>query len=627
MKSSEIRKKFIQFFIQKGHKQIPGASLVPEADPTVLFTTAGMHPLIPYLLGQKHPQGKRLVNYQKCLRTDDIDEVGDSTHLTFFEMLGNWSLGDYFKKEAIELSYEFLTDKKWLGLDPKKIYVSVFEGDRNAPKDVESAKIWQSLGIPKERIYYLGKEENWWGPAGKTGPCGPCTEMFYDSGIKKCSAGCKPGCNCGKYVEIWNDVFMTYNKTASGKYKPLKQKNVDTGMGLERTAMVLQNVESVFETDLFSNIIDKVTELAKVTPKNTGQASVTKEIEKSIRIIADHLRAVTFAIADGVAPSNLDQGYVVRRLTRRAIRYGRISGIEQNFCSKIAQVVISDYKDIYPELEKNQKRILEELDKEEEKFSKIQRKSKDILIRVRQEIEEFLIKEGKPARGKTKLGYCWKGREYSIDKLGEFAFYLYETYAIPPEQTYEELESIESLPLNESDFHDSYQKAFKKHQQLSRAGAKDKFKGGLADAKKETIKLHTTTHLLQQALRDVLGEHVKQAGSNIIPQRLRFDFSHSEKMTEEEIKKVEKIVNDKIKEKLPVKVEEMSFDEAIKSGALAVYSKDKYPEKVKVYSVGDYSREICGGPHVKNTSELGEFRIKKEQASSAGVRRIKAVLK
>lgn len=597
MTSSEIREKFIQFFKKKGHKQIPSVSLVPEADPTVLFTTAGMHPLVPYLLGQKHPQGKRLVNYQKCLRTDDIDEIGDSSHLTFFEMLGNWSLGDpeepdgigagYFKKEAIEFSYEFLTDKKWLGLDPKKIYVSVFKGDKNIPRDTESAGIWKKQGIPKNRIYFLGKEENWWGPAGEVGPCGPCTEMFYDTGGKKCSSRCQPGCSCGKYVEVWNNVFMTYNKTASFKYEPLKQKNVDTGMGLERAAMVLQKKESVFDTDLFLNIVNKIKELTK------------KENTKPIRIIADHLRAVTFAIADGVTPSNLDQGYVVRRLTRRAIRYGKMLGIEQNFCSKIAQAILSDYKDIYPELEKNKKKILEELDKEEEKFSETLRRG---LRKFEKVVQDNINRKQKTLSGKE-------------------TFHLYDTYGFPPELT-EELAKEKGFKIDKKEF----QKAFKKHQRLSRAGAEKKFKGGLADAQKETVKLHTATHLLQQALQDVLGEHVKQAGSNIIPQRLRFDFTHQRKMTESEIKKVEKIINDKIKEKLPVCVKEMSYDDAVKSGALAVYSKDKYPEKVKVYSVGDYSREICGGPHVENTSELGKFRIVKEESSSAGIRRIKAIL-
>jgi len=581
MKSQELKKKYLEFFKSKGHAIIPSSSLIPEHDPTVLFTTAGMHPLVPYLLGQRHPLGKRLVNFQKCLRTDDIDEVGDSVHLTFFEMLGNWSLGDYFKREAIEFSYEFLT--KHLKLDHKRIYISCFKGDEDAPKDVESEKIWLSLGIPKERIYFFGKDQNWWGPAGKTGPCGPDTEIYYDTLKEKCSKDCMPGCSCGKYVEIWNDVFMQYNKDENGKYTELKQKNVDTGMGLERTAMVLQNKSSVFETDLFHDIIKKIENLA------------SKKDSRAIRIIADHLRAATFILAEKINPSNVEHGYILRRLIRRSIRYGHLIGIKDRFGKQIAEIVIKNYKQDYPELLENKEFILNEIETEEEKFE-------------RTLITGLKILENEIPKIKNKI----------INK--ELAFNLFTTYGFPLEMI-KEVAKEYKLEVDEQGFN----RLFAKHQEISRKGAEQKFKGGLADHSEEVIKMHTATHLLHQALRDILGRHVRQMGSNITKERLRFDFTNPKAMTKDEIKKVEDLVNKKIKEGLEVKRLEMNYKDAIKQGALAFF-KEKYPKVVSVYKIGDYSMEICGGPHVKNTKEIGEFKIIKEGAVSSGVRRIKAVV-
>jgi len=581
MESGELKKKFLEFFKSKQHSIIPSASLIPGHDPTVLFTTAGMHPLVPYLLGQKHPLGKRLVNFQKCLRTDDIEEVGNSTYLTFFEMLGNWSLGDYFKKDAITWSYEFLT--KHLKLDPKRIHISCFKGDKDAPKDEESAKTWRLLGIPKERIYFFGKKENWWGPAGQTGPCGPDTEMYYDTLKEKCSKDCMPGCNCGKYVEIWNDVFMQYNKTAEGKFVELKQKNVDTGMGLERTAMILQKKNSVFETDLFIDIIKKIESLSN------------KKDIRAIRIIADHLRATVFILAEKIPPSNVEHGYILRRLIRRAIRYGHMIGIKDRFTSQIAGVVIKKYKKDYPELEQNKNFILTEIEAEEEKFERT-------LINGLKIIREELPKL------KNKI----------IPK--ELVFNLFTTYGFPLEMI-KEVAHENNFKVDEPGFNE----LFAKHQEISRKGAEQKFKGGLADHSKEVIKMHTATHLLHQALRDILGKHVRQMGSNITKERLRFDFSNLKALTKEEIKGVEDLVNKKIKEGLEVKRLEMPYNEAIKKGALAFF-KEKYPEIVSVYKINNYSMELCGGPHVKNTKDIGNFKIIKEEAVAAGVRRIKAVL-
>jgi alanyl-tRNA synthetase len=585
MKCKELKKKYIEFFKKKQHSIIQSASLIPEHDPTVLFTTAGMHPLVPYLMGQPHPNGKRLANVQKCIRTVDIDNVGDPSHLTFFEMLGNWSLGDYFKKQAIEWSYEFLT--KVLKFNPNLLSITVFKGDKDASKDNESANTWQSLGIPEERIYYLPKEDNWWGPAGKTGPCGPCAEMFIDTGKEPCKKDCKPGCGCGKYFEIWNDVFLEYNKVEENKFEKLKQKNVDTGMGVERTAAMLQKKKTVYEIEIFEPIINKIKELAKIQNENKKQ-------QLSIRIITDHLRASVFILGDnlGIAPSNLDQGYILRRFIRRSIRHGKLLGIEKEFLSKLAEIVIKLHKDDYKELERNKDFIINELKKEDEKF--------------RSTLEKGLRKFQKLQSNKIS---------------GKEAFLLFQSYGFPIEMT-EELAKEKNIKIDRQGF----QKEFKKHQELSRKGAEKRFKGGLGDHSIETTKLHTATHLLNQALREVLNnKEIFQRGSNITPERLRFDFNFDRKVTKEEQKKVEDWVNKRIKEQLEVKREEMTLEEAKKAGAQGVFE-NKYGDKVFVYSIGKKSIEICGGPHVKNTKELGHFKIKKEESSASGVRRIKAVL-
>ncbi len=626
MISKELRKIYIEFFKEKGHREIPSASLVPENDPTVLFTTAGMHPLVPYLMGENHPAGKRIVNVQKCVRTGDIDDVGDSTHNTFFEMLGNWSLGDYFKKDSIKWSWEFLTDKKWLGINPEKIKVTVFEGDDSAPRDEESIKIWQECfeksGIRSEvydkeknnnesaRIFPLPKEDNWWGPAGETGPCGPDTEIFIDLGksinFEECPSGdnCKPGCHCGRYVEIWNNVFMEYEKTVDKKYIPLKQKNVDTGMGMERTLAVLNGFDNVYETDVLAPIIKKIKSLRSKVILRQAQGDNISE-----RIIADHIRTSVFMISDGVAPSNLDRGYILRRLLRRAIRRGNLLKMPNGFLLPLAETVIDIYKDFYPEIDKNKSKILEKIKKEEEKFEKT-------------------LNQG--AKELTK---------FAFEKItGKDLFYVFSTFGFPLELSFEEIENIiiPKLKLNEkkelvdkNEIIKEFNEEFKKHQELSRTASAGKFKGGLADASEETTRLHTAAHLLLESLRRVLGDHIFQKGSNINAERLRFDFSHSEKLTDEEKQKVEDLVNEQIQKKLPVNCEEMSLEEAKKINAMGVFE-NKYGEKVKVYTIGKdndiFSKEICGGPHVKNTSELRKFKIKKEQSSSSGVRRIKAVL-
>ncbi len=582
----QLIKAYLTFFKNKKHKIIRNAPLVPEHDPTVLFTTAGMHPLVPFILGTKHPQGKRLANVQKCIRTRDIEEVGDDLHLTFFEMLGNWSLGDYWKKQAIEFSYEFLTSKEWLNLNPERLHITLFAGDKEIPRDVESAEIWEKLGIPKERIYFLSRKDNFWGPAGKTGPCGPCTEIFYDTGKPKCSQQCKPGCNCGKYFEIWNDVFMEYNKLAKG-YTKLKQRNVDTGMGVERTVAMLEHKKSIYDIEVFSPIIKKIRKIAKIQEPDKKQ-------EKSIRIITDHLKAATFILAEGIIPSNLDRGYVLRRLIRRAIRHGRFLGIN-NFAKKIVEEVIKIYqkdKD-YKYLEKNRDFIFVELEKEEQKFLNT--------------LEKGMKKFEQLVKDKEKIS-------------GKDAFLLFQSYGFPLEMT-QEMAREKNLEVDVRGFH----KELEKHQQISRQATEKRFKAGLADITKETTKLHTATHLLHQALRDVLGKQVQQKGSNITKERLRFDFSYDKKLTEEQIKEIEKIVNDKIKQALPVKKQEMTPAEAKKQGALSFFE-EKYGKKVFVYSIGNYSKEVCAGPHVKNTKELGKFRIIKEEGIGTGVRRIKAVL-
>lgn len=589
--AKELRRMWTEFFSQRGHAVIPSASLIPENDPTVLFTTAGMHPLVPYLLGEKHPAGVRLCDVQKCVRTGDIDEVGDESHCTFFEMLGNWSLGDYFKEDMIRWSWEFLTDEKYLGINPDSLSVSVFSGDADCPRDEQSAALWESCGLPKDRIFYLPKENNWWGPAGITGPCGPDTEMFIDTGKPACSADCSPACGCGKYLEIWNDVFMQYNKTADGRFEPLRQKNVDTGMGLERTLAILQGKKTVYETDVFAPIIKRIEELAGVKYGSDEQTT------RAIRIIADHVRTSTFMIGDekGIAPSNVDQGYILRRLIRRAIRYAKQLGMTAPL-SAVAEVVVEEYADAYPELRAGAQRIAEELDTEQERFEKT----------LANGIREF-----------EKLCHYLVGDTIS----GKAAFRLYDTYGFPIEMTVE-LAKERGLKVNVEGF----QAAFAEHQQKSHAGAEQKFKGGLADHTEATARLHTATHLLHRALKTVLNnENVNQKGSNITEERLRFDFSFDRPMTKEEIEQTEKLVNDAIAADVPVVCEEMTVEQAKEKGAVGLFT-SKYGDKVKVYTMGKYSMEICGGPHASHTGELGHFRIVKEQSSSAGVRRIKAVL-
>ena len=592
MDFKELRYKYVNFFKSKGHSHIASASLIPENDPTVLFTTAGMHPLVPYLLGQIHPEGRRLVDWQKCIRTGDIDDVGDASHLTFFEMLGNWSLGDYFKKEAIEWSFEFLINE--LGFDKEKLHVTVFEGDSDAPRDEESADYWKALGIPSTRIHYKPKKDNWWGPAGLTGPCGPDTEMFIDTDKTACSKDCSPGCNCGKYIEIWNDVFMQYNKTEDGKYIPLTQKNVDTGMGIERTIAMLSGKKNVYETEVFKPIIAKIESLSgKIYNTND-------EITKAMRIIADHIRTSTFIIGDerGIAPSNLGAGYVLRRLIRRAVRYGKKLNIKPPFMSNISEIVINMMGDLYPELIENKQRIFTELEKEENKFE-------ETLEKGMHELEKILPK-------------LEQNKQDTIS--GRLAFKLYDTYGFPFEFT-KEIASERGFKIDE----DGFNEAFEKHRQLSQTAQTQSFKGGLADHTEMTTRLHTATHLLHRSLKNILGEHVNQKGSNITPERLRFDFSHPDKIEEDALKKIENMVNEQIEKKLDVTMNVMSLDEAKNLGSIALFT-DKYEQQVKVYFIGDFSVEVCGGPHVNNTGELGKFKIVKEQSSSAGIRRIKAIL-
>ncbi len=588
--ANELRNLYLEFFKSKGHKVIPSASLIPENDPTVLFTTAGMHPLINYLLGEKHPAGTRLTDVQKCVRTGDIDEVGDATHCTFFEMLGNWSLGDYFKEDAIKWSFEFLTE--YLEIPVEKLAFSVFAGDSDCPRDEESAKIWESCGVSPENIFYLPKKNNWWGPAGITGPCGPDTEMFIDTGKPKCSENCNPSCDCGKYIEIWNDVFMQYNKTADGSFEPLAQKNVDTGMGLERTLCIIQGVSSVYETELFMPAIRKIEEISGLKYDKDGETA------KPVRIVADHIRTATFILGDdkGVTPSNVDQGYVLRRLIRRAVRFGRQLNFKKGDLSEIAKIYIEQYKHVYSELEKNSAKIIDELNREEERFN----------TALTQGLKEF-----------DKLASSLNGA--GID--GAQAFRLYDTFGFPIEITCE-LAEERNLTVDTEGF----KACFEEHQKKSHMGAEQRFKGGLADTSEETAKLHTATHLLHAALRKVLGGEVFQKGSNITAERLRFDFSFPRKMETEEIKEVERLVNEAIEAKADIICEEMTVDEAKAQGAMGLFE-SKYGDKVKVYTMGRFSKEICGGPHAKNTGDLGRFVITKEQSSSSGVRRIKAELK
>ena len=644
--ANELRSLFLRFFEEKGHARIPSASVIPENDPTVLFTTAGMHPLVPYLMGEKHPMGTRLTDVQKCIRTGDIDEVGDPSHLTFFEMLGNWSLGDYFKKEMIPWSWEFLTSPDWLGLDPDKLAFTVFEGDKDAPRDEEAANLWRQQGVKDENLFYLPKKHNWWGPAGITGPCGPDTEMFIIRDQPPCGPNCSPACSCGRYLEIWNDVFMQYEKQADGTFIPLKQKNVDTGMGLERTYCVLMGANTVYETEIFARIIGKIEELSGVK-YGSDEAST-----RAIRIISDHMRTATFIIGDdrGVTPSNVDQGYVLRRLIRRAVRHGMKLGMPAGFTSEIAQVIIDQYKEVYPELERNGAHILEQLKLEEERFQRTLKKgmaefekvygnmmkkrdaftalkadktSPDAVVAALRQLPPS--PDNKPIIEQVKDGTI---SDQTIDALlkttekmdGRSAFKLYDTYGFPVEITCE-MAAEKGIEVDV----DGFQERFRKHQENSHAGAEQRFKGGLADHSEQTAKLHTATHLLHAALRKVLGPEVAQKGSNITAERLRFDFSFGRKMTDEEKAEVERLVNEYIKGAAPIVCEEMTVAEAKAQGAIGLFE-SKYGERVKVYTMGPYSKEICGGPHASNTGDLKSFKIKKEEASSAGVRRIKATI-
>ncbi len=582
MKAIEIRNKYLKFFENHGHKIIPSSPLIPENDPSVLFNTAGMQPLVPYLLGQKHPEGTRLTDYQKCLRTNDIDEVGDNRHLTYFEMLGNWSLGDYFKEESIKMSYEFLT--KELGIPSEKISVTCFAGDEDCPRDELTAKCWEEAGIPKDRIYFYGKDDNWW-IAGEEGPCGPDTEMFYDTGKPKCSENCQPSCDCGKYVEIWNNVFMEYYKK-DGKYTKLEQKNVDTGLGLERMTMLLQGKETPFDTELFSPVMDKLKELSK----NDDIASR--------RIVAEHMRSSMMIVADGGRPSNIDRGYILRRLIRRMTRHLNKLQIDLNELSNLLDLNIDNLKEMYPELDSHRQEIKDVIIAEKDKFMKTlnngEREFNKVINRLKNQ-------------GLNKID-------------GKIIFNLYETYGFPPEVTKDlALENGFEVDLTEVD------KLFKEHQEKSRMGSEQKFKGGLAEQNEKTISYHTATHLLNAALKKVIGENSHQRGSNITTERMRFDFNCDHKLTDEEKKKVEDLVNEWIEQDLPVTVQTMKKEDAIKSGAECMFI-EKYPDEVTVYTIGDVSKELCGGPHVKHTGELGHFKIQKEEASSQGVRRIKAIL-
>ena len=586
MEADQLREAFINFFKSKDHAQIGSASLIPENDPTVLFTTAGMHPLVPYLLGEKHPMGKRLVDFQKCIRTGDIDEVGDYSHLTFFEMLGNWSLGDYFKKESIAFSHEFLT--KHLGFTNDQLAVTAFAGEEGIPRDEETAEIWKSHGMKDDQIFFYGREDNWWGPAGVTGPCGPDTEIFYDNGQPKCGPDCGPSCHCGKYTEIWNNVFMQYFKNDKGEFEPLAQKNVDTGMGLERICCITEGKKSVYDTSLFTGIIAELEEISG--RKYEGDAI------RDFRIIADHLRAATFILGDGVVPAKVGQGYILRRLIRRAARNMSKLGYDEVFMDRVCAKIVDQYGDAYPELIREKDNICRNIRAEEEKFH-------STLVKGLRRFNEMVANAGD-----AKV----------MD--GELVFRLYDTFGFPVELT-AELATEKGLTVDMEDF----QNRFRTHQEKSRAGSEQTFKGGLADNSEETTKLHTATHLLNAALRELIDPNIRQKGSNITADRLRFDFNFDRKLTPEELKSIEAFVNDAIQKDIPVVCEEMPVEDAKASGAIGVFD-NKYGAIVKVYKIGDVSAELCGGPHVSHTGEIQGFKIKKEESSAAGVRRIKAVV-
>ncbi len=588
MQVQELREMYLKYFKKRGHSVIASASLFPEDDPTVLFTSAGMHPLVPYLLGQPHPEGNRLTNVQKCVRTTDIDEVGDTTHLTFFEMLGNWSLGDYWKKEAVTWSFEFLTSKKYLGFDPDKLSVTVFAGDEDSPRDDEAADAWRSVGIPDERIYFLSKEDNWW-IAGNTGPCGPCSEMFIEvDEIPRCGPECIPGCSCGHFVEVWNDVFMSYRKLDDGTYEPLPMKSIDTGMGVERTLAMLQGVPTVFDTELFVPLINHVKELST-------KEEFTEDDERLIRVIVDHVRSAVMIMADDrkVGPSNVEQGYIVRRLLRKAIHSADRLGIGQGFMNTLAEIVIDMFKDLYGEVTRNKEFIMNNLTAEEAKFRKTLSKAIRKFEKIYQDTKTI---------------------------TGADAFLLFTSFGLPLEMT-RELAEEKGIKIDM----DEFTKQFEEHREISRTATQGKFKGGLAEHSERIVKLHTATHLLQEALRRVLGDEVTQNGSNITEERLRFDFTFSRKLTPEEIIEVEKLVNDVISQDFEVTQEFLPYDEAIKKGALAFF-KENYGETVSVYSVGDFSMELCGGPHVERTGSLGVFKIGKQKKIGAGIVRIRATV-
>ncbi len=588
MTASELRRLYIRFFEERGHKEIASASLLPDNDPTVLFTTAGMHPLVPYLLGEKHPAGKRLVNVQKCVRTGDIDEVGDDTHLTFFEMLGNWSLGDYSKDESISMSYDFLT--KSLHIPSDRLAVTVYEGDEQVPKDQEAASTWLSKGLKKEQIFYYGREENWWGPVGETGPCGPDTEIFYDMGVPACSPSCGPSCSCGKYVELWNNVFMQYNKKADGTFEELQQKNVDTGMGLERVLTVLNGCRHVYETELFIPVILKLEELLR---QEKGEMS-----DRNLKVVCEHIRTITVILGDPrkIKPSNTEQGYIIRRLIRRIIRLLKQARVERNILNELAEIIIDQYGDVYVELQQNKLFILEQLEREYNIFHK----TLDTGLKM---AEKYFVE----AADNKALS-------------GELAFRLYDTFGFPIEFT-AELANEKGVLVDMK----AFQEKFQKHQEKSRQGAAGRFKGGLSEQSEVTARLHTATHLLYGALRRVLGSEVTSRGSNITDKRLRFDFSFHRKLTEEELRTIAEVVNEAISGDIPVSCVEMPLNEAFQEGAIGLFE-NKYGDMVKVYTIPGYSKEICGGPHAGRTSELKAFRIIKEESSSAGVRRIKAVI-
>ncbi len=583
MNSRDLRELYIAFFAERGHARIGSAPLVPEHDSSVLFTTAGMHPLVPFLLGAPHPSGRRLVSVQPCLRTNDIEEVGDDRHMTFFEMLGNWSLGDYWKDESIRMSYTFLVER--LGLDPARLAVTCFAGDADAPRDEESAAIWRALGIPEQRITFLPKEDNWWGPAGETGPCGPDTEIFYDLEPGG-PPGETPASNPARFREVWNNVFMEYERLADGSYRRLEQRNVDTGFGLERVLPILQGVPSAYETDVFAPIVEAIRRLA------------ARHEPFAERVVADHVRAATMLLAEGVRPGRTDQAYVARRLIRRAIRYGRELGIERPFLTDVAEAFIPTLSDTYPALEQRRGEALALLAEEEARFGRT-------LARGEREFERAAAEAAR--RGESRLP-------------GAEIFHLYETYGFPAELT-AELAARRGLEVDMAGF----EEAFARHQEESRRGAAGRFRGGLAERAPETTKLHTATHLLHAALRQVLGPHVEQRGSNITTERLRFDFSHGERLTPEQLAAVEALVNEQIAADLPVTCEEMSLPEARERGALGLFE-ERYGERVRVYAIGEFSVEVCGGPHVERTGELGRFRIVKEESVGAGVRRVRAVL-